>query len=120
MTSPAIITIAIFVAFSQNSAYQIVQNAETQKIAKRVLTASASYAILRTATARHATTTPGGTDMNAITQMFVNAIGGTTGKTATVYKDGEVFATYSIAIAIECANEIGGDAVDDETGEILN
>jgi hypothetical protein len=62
----------------------------------------------------------GGTGMNTITEMFVSAIGGTTGKTATVYKDGEVFATYSIAIAIECANEIGGDAVDDETGEILN
>ena len=58
--------------------------------------------------------------MNAITKMFVSTIGGTTGKTATVYKGGEVFATYSVAIAIECADEIGGDAVDDQTGEVLN
>ena len=58
--------------------------------------------------------------MNTINEMFVNSILGKQGKTATVYKNGEVFATYSRNIAIECANEIGGDAVDDETGEILN
>ena len=40
-------------------------------------------------------------------------------ETATVYKDGEKFATYSKNVAFEVAAEIGGEVIDDITGEIL-
>lgn len=54
-----------------------------------------------------------------ITEMFAATIGGKNTATATVYVNGNVYATYSKAIAIEVAEEIGGEAVDDDTGEIL-
>jgi hypothetical protein len=54
-----------------------------------------------------------------ITEMFVATIGGKSTATATVYMNGSAYATYSKAIAIEVAKEIGGEAVDDDTGEIL-
>lgn len=50
---------------------------------------------------------------------FLSAIGGYTSKTATVYLNGAVFATYSRECAKEVAQEIRGCVVDDETGEII-
>ncbi len=59
--------------------------------------------------------------MNEITKMFIDSIGkcGKKRKTATVYLGGKEFATYSVEIAKQVAEEIGGCVVDDETGEIL-
>lgn len=50
---------------------------------------------------------------------FISTIGGHSGKTATVYKNGAKFATYSREVAEEVAQEIRGCVMDDETGEII-
>lgn len=54
------------------------------------------------------------------TNYFLNCCFGTsTEPTATVYLNGENYATYSKSIAYEVAKELHGEVVDDETGEII-
>ena len=50
---------------------------------------------------------------------FAAAFGVCSTKTATVYQNGEKFATYSIDFAKEVAQEIRGCVMDDDTGEII-
>ena len=50
---------------------------------------------------------------------FAAAFGVCSTKTATVYKNGEKFATYSLEFANQVAKEIRGCVMDDETGEII-
>lgn len=50
---------------------------------------------------------------------FAAAFGVCSTKTATVYRNGEKFATYSREVAEEVAQEIRGCVMDDETGEII-